>query len=287
LIAIRRLRHSDIEDALVLSDAAGWNQTPEDWSRLISLEPENCYSVEDDGRVVATSTLLVHSRDLAWLGMVLTHPDYRKRGHARRLLDMVLARARELGIRSVKLDATAEGEPIYRSLGFETEQAIERWRRDPGPLEAGPVSRGEIPFELDLAAFGADRSRFLRALMWGRPSACGGLSGRPGGAESPAQPERLPHKAAYALHRPGRRAWYFGPCVSRNSDAAEQLAAATVAQHPDEPWFWDTLPANEHARDIAAQLGFRPVRTLKRMWLGENVRGDDSLVYAAAGFEAG
>ena len=28
---------------------------------------------------------------------------------------------------------------------------------------------------------------------WGRPSACGGLSGRPGGTESPAQPKRLPH----------------------------------------------------------------------------------------------
>jgi GNAT superfamily N-acetyltransferase len=265
------LRNSDIEDALVLSDAAGWNQTPDDWSRLISLEPENCYSVEEDGRVVATSTLLVHSRDLAWLGMVLTHPDHRKRGHARRLLDIALTRARELGIRSVKLDATAEGEPIYRSLGFETEQAIERWRRDPGPVEAARISEGEIPFELDLAAFGADRSRFLRALVplpYGRGS------------------ERCVHDA-YALHRPGRRAWYFGPCVSRTPEPAQQLAASAVAQHPDEPWVWDILPANEQARDMAVRLGFRPVRTLKRMWLGENVRGDDSLVYATAGFEAG
>jgi N-acetylglutamate synthase-like GNAT family acetyltransferase len=276
LIATRQLRHADIEDALVLSDAAGWNQTPEDWSRLISLEPENCYSVEDDGRVVATSTLLVHSRELAWLGMVLTHPDYRKRGHARRLLDIVLARARELGIRSVKLDATAEGEPIYRSLGFETEQAIERWRRDAGPVEAAPVSCSEIPFELDLAAFGADRSRFVRALV-----------PLPHGRGSEHRAATVRERETYALHRPGRRAWYFGPCVSRASDEAAQLAAATVAQHPDEPWFWDILPANEHARDIAVRLGFCPVRTLARMWLGENVRGDDSLVYATAGFEAG
>jgi N-acetylglutamate synthase-like GNAT family acetyltransferase len=270
LIAIRPLRHSDIEHALVLSDAAGWNQTPEDWSRLISLEPENCYSVEEDGRVVATCSLLVYSTDLAWLGMVLTHPDYRRRGHARRLLDVALARARTLGIRSVKLDATDEGEPLYRSLGFETGQAIERWRRDPGPVE-GVAIPGDVLWDLDLAAFGADRSRFLRALMWGRSSACGGLSGRP----------------AYALHRPGRRAWYFGPCVSRNPEAAGQLATAVVAQHPDEPWFWDILPMNEHACGIAGRLGFRPVRRLARMWLGEELRGDDSLVYATAGFEAG
>jgi GNAT superfamily N-acetyltransferase len=282
------LRHSDIEDALVLSDAAGWNQTAEDWSRLISLEPENCYSVEEDGRVVATSTLLVHSRDLAWVGMVLTHPDYRKRGHARRLLDMALARARELGIRSVKLDATPEGEPIYRSLGFEAEQAIERWRRDAGAVEALPIGEGEIPFELDQDAFGTDRSRFLRALEWGRMASCAPVVNRRSGrVANPPQVSNLPHKAAYALHRPGRRAWYFGPCVSRTPAEAELLAAATVAQHPDEPWFWDILPANEPARDMAVRLGFRPVRKLARMWLGENVRGDDSLVYATAGFEAG
>jgi GNAT superfamily N-acetyltransferase len=275
LIGIRQLRRSDIEDALVLSDAAGWNQTAEDWSRLISLEPENCYSVEEDGRVVATSTLLVHSRDLAWVGMVLTHPDYRKRGYARRLLDAALARARELGIRSVKLDATPEGEPIYRSLGFETEQAIERWRRDAGPVVAAAVSEGEIPFGLDQEAFGTDRSRFLRT-----------LSPLPHGRGSEMGIETCALDA-YALHRPGRRAWYFGPCVSRTPGEAELLAAATVAQHPDEPWFWDILPANELARDMAGRLGFRPVRKLARMWLGENVRGDDSLVYATAGFEAG
>jgi N-acetylglutamate synthase-like GNAT family acetyltransferase len=285
---MRQLRRSDIEDALVLSDAAGWNQTAEDWSRLISLEPEHCYSVEEDGRVVATSTLLVHSRDLAWVGMVLTHPNYRKRGHARRLLDIALARARELGIRSVKLDATAEGEPIYRSLGFETEQAIERWRRDPGPIISGDVAENEIPLELDREAFGTDRSRFLRALMWGRMASCAPVVNRRSGrVANPPQVDNLPHKAAYALHRPGRRAWYFGPCVSRTPEPAEQLAVSAVAQHPDEPWFWDILPANEQARDMAVRLGFRPVRTLARMWLGENVRGDDSLVYATAGFEAG
>jgi N-acetylglutamate synthase-like GNAT family acetyltransferase len=267
------LRHPDVEDALVLSDAAGWNQTAEDWLRIISLEPENCYSVEEDGRVVATCTLLVHSSDLAWVGMVLTHPDYRRRGHARRLLDIVLARARELGIRSVKLDATVEGEPIYRSLGFETEQGIERWRRDARPAAIIEAPQAEIPFELDMAAFGTDRSRFLRALVplpYGR--------GRETASEG---------CACYALHRPGRRAWYFGPCVSRTPEAAEQIAASVIAQHPDEPWFWDMLPANEYARDIAVRLGFRPVRRLARMWLGEHVRGDDSLVYATAGFEAG
>ncbi len=255
----------------MLSDAAGWNQTPDDWSRIISLAPDCCFCVEAGGRVVATSSLLVYGGGLAWLGMVLTHPEHRRRGHARRLIDLALARAREIGIRCVKLDGTAEGQPLYRSLGFQAEQPIERWRRDPGPADAGAgdLVEGDLPFDLDLAAFGADRSRFLRAV-----AAANGVATVRG-------------QTAYALHRPGSRAWFFGPCVSRTPEGCERLGASLVAQHPDSPWFWDLLPENEAARDIAARLGFRPVRTLSRMWLGQNVRGDDALVYAAGGFEAG
>ncbi len=266
---MRTLRHADVDDALVLSDAAGWNQTPEDWSRLISLEPERCFAIADGGRVVATCSLLVYGRDLAWLGMVLTHPDHRRRGYARRLIEIALAAARDQRIRSVKLDGTTEGEPLYRSLGFEAEQPIERWRREPVPLDPVMFTTGEIPFDLDRAAFGVDRSTFLRALSTSYRAAT------------------ARERTAYALHRPGRRAWFFGPSVSQTPEAAGQLARQIVAQHADEPWFWDILPAQDHASGIAASLGFRPVRRLLRMYLGESVRGDDSLVYAAAGFEAG
>ena len=259
--AVRLLRQSDVPDALVLSDAAGWNQTPEDWSRILA----DCMCVEAGGRVVATASLLCHGAAMAWIGMVLTHPDYRRRGHAHLLMEWALSSARERGIRCVKLDATSQGEPLYRSLGFEVEQAVERWHRDPGPCEAcAPASGGVIPFDLDAAAFGADRSRFLRDL---------------------GAPTVLPD--AYALDRPGRRARYFGPCVSRTPESAEQLARHFLGGHPDELWFWDLLPENEHARRIAEAIGFRPLRHLQRMYLGENVRGDDSLVYAIAGFEAG
>ena len=201
--------------------------------------------------------------------MVLTHPEYRKRGYARRLVEAALATARAREIGCVKLDATDQGEALYRSLGFEAEQSVERWRRDPTPLTL-PDGRGSVSrFRAARVskrhfAFGADRSRFLREL--GSPAALPG---------------------AFAFDRPGIRARYFGPCVARDPEAAEQLARHLIAARPQEPWFWDLLPANDHARRIAEALGFRPVRRLIRMWLGDNVRGDDSLVYAIAGFEAG
>jgi GNAT superfamily N-acetyltransferase len=263
---VRPLRLSDVPGAVELSEAVGWNQTPEDWSRILSLEPQGCFCVQSEGRVAATASLLCHDAAMAWIGMVLTHPDHRRRGYARLLVESALRAARSREIRCVKLDATDQGEALYRSVGFEAEQAVERWRRDPGPLDvvARNVEQGDISLALDAAAFGAGRSRFLREL----------------GAAA-VLPE------AYALDRPGSRARYFGPCVARTPECAEQLARHFVAARPDESWFWDLLPGNEAVRRIAGALGFRPVRRLIRMWLGEHVRGDDSLVYAIAGFEAG
>src|SRR5437016_12880203 len=83
--------------------------------------------MEVDERVVATATLLCYGSRLAWIGMVLTRPDYRRRGFAQRLVQTALERSAALKIESVKLDATQEGQPLYEKLGFKTEQIVERW----------------------------------------------------------------------------------------------------------------------------------------------------------------
>ena len=47
-------------------------------------------------------------------------PDARRRGFGRALTLAALARARTLGCTSVTLNATGAGEPLYRSVGFES-----------------------------------------------------------------------------------------------------------------------------------------------------------------------
>src|SRR5438128_894964 len=124
---IRFLEAGDLPAAAELSALAGWNQTLEDWRMLLELEPEGCFCIEADGSVVATTTLLPHGGQIAWIGMVLTHPGFRRQGLARRLVAHAVERARLLGIETVKLDASAEGQPLYESFGFRAEQPVERW----------------------------------------------------------------------------------------------------------------------------------------------------------------
>jgi GNAT superfamily N-acetyltransferase len=126
----RDLALDDIPPAMEPSIAAGWNQTPEDWDRILGLSPHGCRCIEVAGKVIATTTVLVYETALAWVGMVLTHPEHRRQRLATCLVEDAIANAERDGVFTLKLDATDEGRPLYESFGFIVEGAVERWGRD-------------------------------------------------------------------------------------------------------------------------------------------------------------
>lgn len=285
----RLLTIADLPQALGLSSSAGWNQLASDWLRLLQLAPQTCFGIESEGSLVATATLLPYGRRLAWLGMVLTRRDYQHQGLARQLLAQALAAARALGIETVKLDATDQGQPLYEKLGFVAERGIERWIRD-RRCDAPACPSLNVPLEslagLDSDAFGADRAQLLALLA-------------AGGTATP-----LLAAEGYALWTPGQIANHLGPCVARAPDVARELIAGCLAQaatqqpvenapqaptKPQAPpkWMWDLFPANAPARELATEFGFQPVRRLTRMRLGPPIAERPGLVYATAGFELG
>src|ERR1700756_4638293 len=148
---LRRLRAEDIPAAAQLSAQAGWNQTEEDWRTLLELSPEGCLTIEVDGHLAATTTLLCYGRRLAWIGMVLTKAEYQRRGFARRLVAHALEHEDRMGIATIKLVATVQGQPLYESLRFRSEQEIERWSRSGGngQLPASPASAEEPGGDFD------------------------------------------------------------------------------------------------------------------------------------------
>jgi len=54
-----------------------------------------------------------------WVLNVSTHPDYRRRGFARQLLDALLDWCRKNQLHTLMLVATSDGKALYHSLGFE------------------------------------------------------------------------------------------------------------------------------------------------------------------------
>lgn len=269
--SIRTLRLRDIERALALTRAAGWNQTRDDWERLLVLEPQGCFAVESEGEVRSTTTVVCYGRELAWIGMVLTDPEYRRRGFAELLMERALKLVDERGMAAVKLDATESGARVYRKFGFCEECAVERWERLPDVIEAGEEFGYCPDHGYDRARFGADRAALLLHLAL---EGAASLTGE-----------------GYAMGRPGFTAAYFGPCVARSSDAARRLLRWFLAAHSGEHVFWDLFPENEAAVEIAREFGFAPVRRLTRMTLARGARAgtihNHADVFAIAGFEFG
>ena len=64
------------------------------------------------------AALLDIGKDAARVRAMYTHPDFKRRGVGRMILDLCEAAAREAGFRKVELMATMSGEPLYRACGY-------------------------------------------------------------------------------------------------------------------------------------------------------------------------
>src|SRR5438128_8489540 len=146
-MTIRLLTEGDLGFADELRRLAGWNQTLPDWRRFLALSPDGCFLASCEGASAGVATTTIYGRELAWIGTVLVHPDYRRAGFGRALVQQCLDYLRGRGISTIKLDATPLGQKVYEPLGFRVETTFTRWERVAGSRQAchgGPLSRCEM-----------------------------------------------------------------------------------------------------------------------------------------------
>ena len=283
-ITLRVMRQTDLPFADAVRALAGWNQTLDDWRRFLAMEPDGCYLAERNGQSAGTATTIVYGPTVAWIGMVLVHPDHRRQGVGGALLKRCIEYLRERGVRSIKLDATPAGKRVYDGLGFKDEWPLARWERtNPGSHPERPEARirdwresdARLVDRFDTAAFGASRLRLLQALV--PQSRCALVF-----ETAPGQID------GYGLMRKGARACYLGPVAATSTEAGLSLVEALVSRCEGETIYWDIPDANMAAVEWARQQGFTLQRPLIRMYLGENpAPSDPRKQFALAGPEVG
>ncbi|MDF1814986.1 MAG: GNAT family N-acetyltransferase [Verrucomicrobiales bacterium] len=269
---IRHLHQDDLDFAESLVEIAGWNQLRSDWLRLLSYEPEGCFLIKVDGIPAGTATTTTYGDDLGWIGMVLIHPDYRRRGLATALLNhCVTWLLDKKAVGCVKLDATPDGMKVYEKLGFTAEYELSRWigRSIDGKSEDRPGHANPVKGNLDQKAFGADRRKYLERL-----------------AEDSFATSFSAH--AFGMVREGRIANYLGPVVSQDACEAVEVIKSLLRTEKQSSVIWDIPEDNHRAVDLAEELGFKRQRRLIRMWTGPN-RIDESveMQWAIGGPETG
>ncbi len=280
-VETRLLFESDIPAAMRLKEAAGWNQTEDDWRRLLLLEPDGCFGVIKDGALVGTITTTTYGNDLAWIGMVLVDPRHRRQGIATKLMNVALDYLNGK-VKTTKLDATSLGKPVYEKFGFQVESVVERWIGSANsstpdtPSHAG-LGRDAVRelLILDRLSFGADRSQLIEALI---DTACippvlfraadGALSG-------------------YALARSGTKANYLGPVVATDSRHVETLLDQVMNQLAGAHVYVDFNKECRAGTQVLSDRGFVKERELIRMVKGGPGKKTSPLIVAIAGAEIG
>ena len=274
-LILRHLTPEDLAFADSLRELAGWNQTLDDWRGLLELSPEGCFLAEWDGAPAGTITTICYAQELAWIGMLLVHPDFRGRGIGRALLgrSVEYLRGREVGC--MKLDATPQGKLLYDRFGFREEWSLTRWQitvadevghsRSVAQVSKPAVygeSDADFVEQLDAKAFGVSRQFLLQRLRRGSRRA---LVHRKEGNDG------------YGILREGSLARYLGP-VAALPQCGASLVKALLGQS-NGLIYWDIPDPNVQAVALAKDLGFTPQRRLMRMFLGTNQSGGNPSCY--------
>lgn len=268
---------AELADAQALSDAAGWNQTADDWQLFMQHGKTIGYR-HPAGRLVATAAALPYGNAKGWVAMVLVAEAWRHQGLATQLLQIGIDHLRQRGAIPY-LDATPAGAPTYRKAGFQAGFALSRWEGTtspagqalPAPMRAAEPDDLAWIIALDAAANSVTRDFLLQDFL----------------ARSTSQAWVMRDQSGFVIRRQGRRAAQIGPLVARDEDTATALlgAALDLSQGPvflDLPDRWDGLAARLRGRGFAVQ------RPFVRMALGERpMQAANDQLFVLAGPEFG
>ena len=214
---------ADIPAAQRLSREAGWPHRAEDWDFALCLGAG--WAVDDAEGLAATLLVWRHGLRHSSMGMVLVASRCRRRGIGRVLGDLALV---ELAGRGILLNATAEGERLYRQLGFQRYATIVQHQGADARLAPLAPAKGER-----LRPLGRSDAARLRA-----------LASRAAGYPRDAVVVRLLEVSqgvvldrggamlGFALVRRFGRGHVIGPVVAPDAKRAKVLIAHWIAHRP-------------------------------------------------------
>lgn len=159
-----------LPQAVGLSKALSWPYRQQDWRVAFDLGAG--FAVEVDERLVATAMWWSYGQSHASVGMIIVDPAMQGRGLGRALMEALL---QATSGRTVILNATLEGLPLYAKLGFVSRgqvfqhqavlKTVPEFADGRADIRVMQASDEKQVRQLDLAASGMDRTALLTTLF--------------------------------------------------------------------------------------------------------------------------
>jgi ribosomal protein S18 acetylase RimI-like enzyme len=235
---------ADLEGLAELRLAQGWRGNRGLLRALLEWEDARIFVMRDEAGAEEAGGLIASTAALAGgavsvIGNVIVREDRQRRGLGRQVMEAALAWLKERGVRSVYLDATVEGRPLYIKLGFaayglswfgdvpvaEVRRTALRKHAQGVRTALWPVAELGRLAALDAAAFGGDRLGLIARVL------------RQAHTALYVTEDQTGEPIGYALARPLEEpsiGLYVGPWVARDARAA--AAALEAALDASAPW---------------------------------------------------
>jgi predicted N-acetyltransferase YhbS len=244
--------------AEALSREVGWPHRLEDW-QLVHALGEGLVACAGD-RLIGTVMWWRYGSKVARIGMVIVAPTIQRLGIGRALMRGALDRIAEP---AVLLNATSQGETLYRQLGFRDLGSIAQHQGIPAPTRQVSLRMRETIrpahgddlqslVEIDAAAGGVPREGVIAAVL------------AHGKALALTEAGSI---AGFACHRRFGRGHLIGPVVARDDEAARALIAHAIDANAGRFLRID-VPVDSGLSDWLKGLGLARVDTVVGMVRG-------------------
>lgn len=257
--ALDTLTAADTHACWQLSQALRWPHREADWQQFISWAKAHgaALAVRADGRLIGCGLAWQWGDEQGSIGMVIVDNAWQRRGIGKQLFRGLL---QALEGRDVMLQATAQGRPLYESLGF---AAIGHARQFHGhwqpPVEAGPtfslatdeLTRPLQPQDLPALLAYDQRERGLT-----RPSLLQALLAQMDADEHCAvSMDAHGRLCGYGILRRFGRGWVVGPLLADGADRAVALVKRLTQERTGDFIRIDLAAHTRAFPDSQAQAG--------------------------------
>jgi GNAT superfamily N-acetyltransferase len=284
MLHIRRMLKADIQFAIKLTDQVKWGVTRADLKRLMRLSPQGCFIAFDGKSRLGLTTTTVYGRQLAWIGNVIVDANHRGEHIGQSLVEHALSFLQRLKVRKIALYCFKQHKRFYEGLGFVQDKPFLRLKRTPdGAKRFTNQDEFEHPPALsrviaaDMKAFGADRSRLIRAVLAEKAAWYLGSS-------------QSISNTSYLMVKDYADYCELGPwiCIGRLGYDPSQIIGRALALAGPVPVEVSCFQENKIALDAFMKKGFLEVRKGYRMFFEKRTRvGDDHSQYALGFLDKG
>lgn len=267
---VRPLTPAELETLVEWAADEGWNPGLADAEAFYAADPQGFIGCFVDGRMAAAIAATAYGQEFGFIGLYISHPDFRGKGYGKRVWDAGMAHLAGL---SVGLDGVPAQQENYRKSGFAEQYRTWRWSGHFTAKSGAEDDIAPVTPEL-LPALGPYDRRFFPAA---RPAFLERWISRPRLTLAILRDGEI---RGYGTLRQCRAGCKIGPLFADDDADAERLFAALAARSGGQVLHIDVPEPNAAFSAFLGQAGFEKGFVTARM-----VRGPapDAPVHPPAG----